>query len=191
MMSPEANHPAVSPADGAAPPKAVQWSDLPENLRLGLSSIPVDRWSDVIVTICQSDLMKDATSLVAAFVRVWEKSRRAEDFIVDRVTGPEREQFRDSFCNALRQIAEVTVTLGGRARLVEELQKDRKLFARHAQAAWQKVWTKAMARQVTSSGQAPVQSRGVQRGPKSGSPGLRPEPAKRALPSPSPEKQAV
>jgi len=151
----EANHPDDRGAgDLARESKPVGWGDLPDGMRRTLSSIPMSEWQNVMVTVCPSELMMDATALVATFARVWEKSRAAEDFRVDRLTGDERERYRKEFEQGLKLIAGTTIALGVRARLYGELQWEKSLLSCYAQEAWQSSWTKAMARSAHSDGAA-------------------------------------
>ena len=129
--------------------KPVGWIELPERLRMTLSSMPKDRWTDVLVSVCPSEILRDATALIGLFTRAWEKSRAAEDFVIGRVSGKERDQYRDQFTETLRQIAGLAITLGARAKVFGELQSERVLLIRYAQEVWQKTWTKAMARAVS------------------------------------------
>jgi len=161
-------HPSVPgrpPLIGAAPeaplvvpdePHAMTWADLPLGLRAGLSAMPVEDWENAIVVHCGSDFAKDAIRLLGAFAHYWVESRRAEDYPEDRMTGPEREQFRERAELALKEIAAVTIELGGRARLIEDLQEDRRFLARLAPESWKAVWTKAMARAVPADRRWPA-----------------------------------
>ena len=132
--------------------KPVEWGELPDNVRRALSSLPMDEWSNVMVTICPSELMLDATAIVSMFVRVWEKSRAAEDFRVDRLTVDEREKFRQEFAQALQVIAGTTIRLGVRAKLYGELQLEKALLTCYAKEVWESTWTKAMTRAFHSNG---------------------------------------
>lgn len=152
-MDPHAKNPeersAVLPGHE---PKPVSWTELPENLRRALSSLPMHEWGSVVVSICPSELMMDAADLVAAFARVWEKSKAAEDFRIDRLPGDEREKFRKEFEEKLKGIAAITIRLGVRSRLYGELQLMKELLTRYAQDVWQSSWTKAMSRSVHENG---------------------------------------
>jgi hypothetical protein len=127
----------------AAESKPFQWSDLPTAVRTALASIPRDQWKHVGVTICPTELQSDATALLAVFVRVWDKSRAAEDFRKDRLSGDERDKFRKEFVQALKQIAGTTIKLGIRSKLYGDLQLEKDLLKRCDQETWDST-TKAL-----------------------------------------------
>src|SRR5262245_28807535 len=137
MMHPsETGHPAAvdpqTPLVVPDEPHVMTWAELPEGVRSGLSSIPVEEWHNVIAVHCTSDFAKMAIRLVSIFDRYWVKSRRAEDFVQDRMTGTEREKYRERADLAFKEIAAVTIEMGGRAKLVEDLQEDRKFLVQLA-----------------------------------------------------------
>jgi hypothetical protein len=165
-------------------PKPVSWGDLPENVRHPLSSIPRELWGEVVVNFSQSDLLKDATELVAVFARVWDKSRAAEDFRDKPVTGDEREQFKKNFENALRLIAENIIQLGTRSRLIGELQRAQDLLSFRAPEEWQRKWTRKVARSASTGPEV----RPPQPSPKKPSPNNK-EQSER--PSPQPRREAA
>lgn len=174
-MVEESRIPAREPGDV----KPVAWSELPDRLRRALSSLPKDEWENVAVNICPSELLMDATALIAAFARVWEKSKAAEDYRVDRLPGDEREKFHAEFRQGLKAIAGTTIRLGVRAKLYGELQLAKELLTAYAQDMWQTTWTKAMARSAhagTPPGQAPRPAPPRQAKPASQKP-LPPKPA--------------
>lgn len=144
-MADESKVPGRSPA-GAPDPRPFQWGDLPETLRAALAAVPREQWKHVGVTICPSELQSDATALLAVFGRVWEKSRAAEDFRKDRLSGDERDKFRKDFVQALKQIAGTTIRLGIRSKLYGELQLEKDLLKRCDQETWDTTWTKAMTK---------------------------------------------
>jgi hypothetical protein len=194
MLHEPSHHGGIPEGEDSRDSKPVGWSDLPGSLRRALSSVQKDQWDELMVTHCPSDLQKDATTLVSLFIRVWEKSRAAEDRRVDRLPGTEREKYRDDFVATLKQMASLTITLGIRAKLFGELQSEKALLTHFAQDVWQKTWTKAMARSVTEescqSGAAP-QPRGFLRN-YGNPPFVRPNPegGPKKAPSPAPA-QAV
>ena len=151
-MQSEGVHHSVVGAPEASDTRAVAWGDLPETVRHSLSALPKDAWGDVVVTYSKSDLLKDAAELVVVFSRVWEKSRAAEDFRDRPVTSEDRAQFRKSFENALRMIAENIIQLGTRARLIGELQRAQELLSFRAPEEWQKHWTRKVARAANAGG---------------------------------------
>lgn len=152
LIGAEPESPLIVPDE----PQAMTWADLPLGLRAGLSSIPIHEWENAVVVACGSDFAKDAIRLLGTFAHYWVESRRAEDYPQDRMTGPEREKFRERAELAIKEIAAVTIELGGRARLVEDLQEDRRFLARLAPESWKAVWTKAMARAVPAALRRPI-----------------------------------
>lgn len=182
-MIQENHHPADADHEAPGVPRAIAWADLPEKLRHKLSSLPREEWVGVTVTHWQSELMKDADDLVASFARVWEASKVAEDFREEPLSAEERGQFKKAFQKVLQDLAEMTIKLGVRARLYGDIQSRMKLLRFYAPDAWQKFWTKSMARSVSAEGE-----RGAGHGrpnsahPKSGKPGNASEPARPAAP---------
>lgn len=141
-------------------PRPCSWGDLPESLRCALSTVPKDQWTEVIVTVCPSELVKDATEMVSTFAQIWQKSRHAEDFRNNPLTGEERGQFKKDLQKILRNLAELTIKLGVRARVFGELQRAKALLLFYAQDIWQGTWRKSMAPKVTKPPIAPPRHEG-------------------------------
>lgn len=177
---------------GEKSPRACSWGDLPEHLRGALSTISKDQWPEVIVTLCPSEIIKDATAMVATFARVWEKSRPAEDFRDHPLTGEERAQFRRDLKKALEDLAAITIKLGVRARLYGELQQARLLLLRYNQNCWQNTWKKSMARNVgAESAPRPATGAGAKPAPNPARPPRTPERPDGAKKLPAPQTAPV
>jgi hypothetical protein len=132
--------PDPGPSGSEGGPESVQWKDLPENIRKGLASLAVQDWKYAVVVASESRFIRLGLRVLSLFDAYWVKSRQVEDFLEGRMTGAERDTYYQRAVKSLQELAGTVIELGVRARLVGDLQEDRRLLYRLAPTAWDRFW---------------------------------------------------
>jgi hypothetical protein len=124
--------PVAAPAAGAqSGPKPIEMEKLPYSLRGLLSWLPETEWHLINAIVCHGSFIREIAEIARFLDAVWTHSKKAEDRVGDRLTGAERDSFRDRIDHAVKEIVTVTVELARRARLTEILQRNRPLVVRY------------------------------------------------------------
>lgn len=126
---------SVSPGPGDAGPRMVDLNKLPYSLRGLLSWLPESEWHLVQGLICHGSLSREIVEIAKFVDAVWTNSLKAEDRRSGRVTGAERDAYRDGVEEDLRDVVTRSVALGKRSRLTEILQRSRPLIVRYVPEA--------------------------------------------------------
>lgn len=123
--------PAAAPAAGGSAPKSIDVERLPYSVRGLLTWLPEAEWHLIHAIVCHGIFIREIADVARFLDAVWTHSKRAEDRVSDRLTGVERDAFRDRVDAAVRQIVTVAVELARRAHLTEILQRNRSLVLRY------------------------------------------------------------
>lgn len=138
MDDPKKPNATPTPAP-ALEPRTIELSRLPksiEGLISWLAELPEQDARNVRASVFHSPLTRDFAETARFVDSVLLNSKRAEDWVgKDRVTGAERDQYRERVESALRIAVRETVALARRARLTEILQRNRILVQRYGSAA--------------------------------------------------------
>lgn len=138
--------PVAAPAAGApSGPKAIELEKLPYSLRGLLAWLPESEWHLIHAIVCHGSFIREIADIARFLDAIWTHSKKAEDRVGDRLTGAERDAFRDRIDQAVKEIVTVSVELARRARLTEILQRNRPLVVRYvpetiAKAAPKAAW---------------------------------------------------
>jgi hypothetical protein len=137
--SPGASPPALPPAvpsEGqpgplANAPAAVGVERLPFAVKALLSWLPESEWHLVQAVICHGSFIREIIDVAKFVDAIWTNSKKAEDRLTNRVTGAERDAFREGLEQDIKDIVTRAVELARRARLTEILQRNRGLVLRY------------------------------------------------------------
>lgn len=127
--------PAPAPTPGKPEPKMVDVAKLPQSIAGMLSWLTEQDARNVRAGIFHSPLTRDIFEAARFVDATLLNSKRAEDWVGrDRITGVERDQYREKIEQALGAVVRETMALARRARLTEILQRNRILVQRYGGA---------------------------------------------------------
>lgn len=128
--------PAARPPEGETGPSGnapltIGIERLPFTLKSLLSWLPESEWHLVQAVICHGSFIREIIDVAKFVDAIWTNSKKAEDRLANRVTGAERDAFREGLEQDMKDIVTRAVELARRARLTEILQRNRGLVLRY------------------------------------------------------------